>query len=1672
MNRHYRRLSPLTINLLTLLLCLGIPGILAAQTPVAAYSFNENTGTTVNDSSGNAFNGTTHGTTWTASGKYGAALSFNGTSSYVDLGAPAPLLSTGTMSWEAWTSVASFVGSGGQIIALADNTLGWELKTSHDTGAWTFAAAVSNGTTHVQRYSNTVPALNTFYHVAGVYNATTQTLDIYVNGVLDDGILRNGPVPASDVMPTGVNATVGRRGGTYAAFYNGIIDEVRVYTTALTQAQIQSDMNTPIGAVAPPTAPTNVTANAISTSQINLSWTASTSSVGIKNYVVQRCQGAACSNFAPIGAPTTTTTFNDTGLTPSTSYSYEVNAVDTQNTSGANSTPPATATTLSVVQPPTAPSNVTANAISTTQINLSWTASTSSVGIKNYVVQRCQGAGCSNFGPIGSPTTTTFNDTGLTPSTSYSYEVNAVDTQNTSGTNSTPPATATTSAGPTAPTNVTATAISSTQINLSWTAPNSSLGIKNYVVQRCQGAACSNFATIASPTTTTYSDTPLTAGTSYSYQVSAVDNQSNSGPNSTSASATTFPTAPTNVTATAISSSQINVSWTASSSSIGIKNYVVQRCQGAACSNFAPIATPTAATFSDTGLTAGTSYSYQVSALDTQNNSSANSTPAATATTSTPPTVPTNVTANAISTSQINVSWTASTSSVGLKNYVVQRCQGAACSNFATVATPTTNTLNDTGLTPGTSYSYEVSALDTQNNSSANSTPPATATTSGNATAGLAAAYGFNEGSGTSTADSSGNGFTGTLNGATWTTAGKYGNALSFDGVTSFVDLGTPAPLLSTGTMSWEAWTSVASFVGSGGQIIALADNTLGWELKTSHDTGAWTFAVAVSNGTTHIQRYSNTAPALNTFYHVAGVYNATAQTLDIYVNGVLDDGILRNGTVPSSDAMPTGVHAMVGRRGGTYAAFYNGTIDEVRVYTTALTQAQIQSDMNTPLGGGSVPPTGTVSPTGLTFVNQTVGTSSNAQTVTLTNTGGGTLSISPATITTTSGPVAYTYTTDCGTTLASNVSCHYNVVFSPPSSGSFPATLNVIDNTSASPHMVSLSGTGVASTGTISISPRSTPLTFTRTQQFTVANAGSGGVTWSVDGVTGGASSTGTISSTGMYTPPSATGTHTVTVTSSAGSANATVYVVNYPGMFTRDVDNLRTGLNPNETVLTTANVNSTSFGKLLSYSIDGFSNATPLYVANLAGIAGGTHNVVYVATEHDSVYAFDADGLQSTPLWHVSFINPPAVTTVPYTDVGNCNPCGQPEVGITGTPVIDPSTKTMYVVAMTKESGSHVHRVHALDITTGAEKFGGPFVITASVPGSGAPQSGGQVTFNSLRQNQRAAALLSNGVVYFAFASHQDITPYHGWVLGYDAATLQQTVIFNDSPNTSSFGAGIWQSGDGVATDTSGNLYFSTGNGVFDANTGGKDYGDSLLRVNQATNQTTGTGGVVDYFTPHDQANMNANDLDLGSGGVILLPDAAGSTAHPHLVLTAGKNGTVYLVDRDKMGGYQQGPNGSDNIVQSVVNVFPNNSTAGTGNFKAPVYWNGSVFYSSDADVLRAFSISNAHLSTSPTSVSSTVFNYPGSTLGVSSNGNTNGILWSIQRVDHDQSGQGTRGPGSLHAYDGTNLANELYNSNQASGSRDVLDFACKWSAPVVANGKVYVATESLLSIFGLLP
>lgn len=597
---------------------------------VAAYSFNEGTGTTIADSSGNNLTGTIVGATWTTGGRYGNALSFNGTSSYVDLGNPTALQLTGSMTVEAWVNAAANPPDDGQIVAKSDGSGGWQFKTSPDTGPETFGIAITGSSkSNAQRYSSTVRALNTWYHVAGVYNATVGTLDVYVNGALNSGALR-GVIPTSQVNET-INANIGRRTGGF--YFNGIIDEVRIYNRALSLAEIQTDMNTPIGGTpppdtTPPTAPSSLMATASSATQVNLSWAASTDNIAVTGYLVERCQGTGCSNFAQIAMPAGAS-FNDSGLTGSTTYNYRVRATDAAgNLSGYSNT--ATTTTLAAdTTPPTPPSNLVTTQVSSTQINLSWTASTDNIAVTGYLVERCQGVGCSNFAQIAAPTTAAFSNTGLTVLTSYTYRVRATDAAgNLSGYSNTATASTPDTTAPTAPSSLTAAAPSPTQVNLGWTASTDNVGVTAYLVERCQGANCTTFAQIASVTSgTTYSDGTVAASTSYRYRARATDAANNLSSYSNIISVTTPsaldtqpPTAPSNLAASAASSTQINLTWTASSDNVAVTDYLVERCQGAGCTNFAQIATSTAASYNNTGLLANTSYSYRVRSTDAAGN--------------------------------------------------------------------------------------------------------------------------------------------------------------------------------------------------------------------------------------------------------------------------------------------------------------------------------------------------------------------------------------------------------------------------------------------------------------------------------------------------------------------------------------------------------------------------------------------------------------------------------------------------------------------------------------------------------------------------------------------------------------------------------------------------------------------------------------------------------------------------------------------------------------------------------------------------------------------------------------------------------------------------------------------------------------------------------------------
>jgi hypothetical protein len=508
---------------------------------------------------------------------------------------------------------------------------------------------------------------------------------------------------------------------------------------------------------------------------------------------------------------------------------------------------------------------------------------------------------------------------------------------------------------------------------------------------------------------------------------------------------------------------------------------------------------------------------------------------------------------------------------------------------------------------------------------------------------------------------------------------------------------------------------------------------------------------------------------------------------------------------------------------------------------------------------------------------------------------------------------------------------------------------------------------------------------------------------------------------------------------------------------------DTLRTGLNPNETILTTSNVNSTSFGKLGTLPVTGLVDAEPLYVPNLT-INGAAHNVVFVVTEHDLAYAFDAD-TPGNALWENTTLLPSGEAS---SDDRGCGQV-QPEIGITSTPVIDLGAGpngTMFLVTMSKDSGGkYHHRLHALDLTTGAERLTAQ-EVAATYPGTGTGSSGGTQTFNAASYEERSALLLSNGTIYTTWTSHCDAPNYTSWLISFSESNLQRSGVLNMTANgTTQNGqeGGIWAAGSGPSIDASGNVYFLVGNGTFDTTLNGSgfpqnaDYGNSFMKIST----TGGTLAVADYFAMNNGSGTaeseSSADTDLGSGGAMLLPDLQDGQGNTlHLGAGAGKDGNLYVVNRDGMGKFA--PNDA-NIYQELGGALSG------GIWSAPAYFNGAIYYGPNGGKLRMFQITNAKLGTAPSSTSPATFGYPGTTPSITSNGNSNGIVWALQSASSI---------GVLHAYDATNLATELYNSNQAANGRDQYSTNSndKFITPMIANGKVYVETPGAVVVFGLLP
>lgn len=518
--------------------------------------------------------------------------------------------------------------------------------------------------------------------------------------------------------------------------------------------------------------------------------------------------------------------------------------------------------------------------------------------------------------------------------------------------------------------------------------------------------------------------------------------------------------------------------------------------------------------------------------------------------------------------------------------------------------------------------------------------------------------------------------------------------------------------------------------------------------------------------------------------------------------------------------------------------------------------------------------------------------------------------------------------------------------------------------------------------------------------------------------------------------------GSNTGSNTSPAASSSIDVVTYHY--------DNLRTGQNTSETILTPANVNSTRFGKLGEFSVVGNVDAQPLYLSNVSIPGAGTRNILYVATEHGCVFAFDADSISGTTskaLWIAS-------TSLAGETSSDNRSCSQvtPEIGITSTPVIDRARHAIYVISVSKDGGGNYHhRLHALDLTTGAELFGGPTTITATFPGSGAGSSGGNVVFDPSQYNERPGLLQLGNTIYTTWGSHCDNGAYTSWVMTFSADTLKQTAVLNLVPNGSD--GGIWMSGAAPAVDAAGDIYFIIGNGTFDkALTSGfpsqGDCGNCFAKISSSPPLA-----LLDYFTPSNTMTESDGDVDFGSGGPLLLPDltdASGTTRH--LAVGSGKDAKIYVLDRDNMGKFNAN---ADTIYQEIPGALS------SGEFAKPSYFNNTVYYGAVGDNLKAFRISNAKLVTPPSSQSSTQFAFPGTTPSISANGSMNGVVWAVENA----------GTGVLHGYDATNLGKELYNSNQAANGRD--QFADnKFITPMVANGRVYVGTPTSVAVFGLLP
>lgn len=891
--------------------------------------------------------------------------------------------------------------------------------------------------------------------------------------------------------------------------------------------------------------------------------------------------------------------------------------------------------------------------------------------------------------------------------------------------------------------------------------------------------------------------------------------------------------------------------------------------------------------------------------------------------------------------------------------------------------------------------------------------------------------------------DYSGNGLNGVNKGATFVSPGYTtgAEAAQFNGTsTSFVQIPRSVGVSGSG-FTISLWVKTTQTAGSGPWYAGngLVDGYLpGPQNAFGVSLDGTKFALGIGNPDTTL----TSATTINdgNWHHVAATWNMTSGAMAVYVNGSLDS----SGTGPTGPR--TADSTLCIGRTPQNPNFFNGEIADVRLYSTVFTAQQIASLASLqPVVPSLITPT--AYPTNVVFAGYTV---------TLNE-----LSAGPP------SPSYYQWMTNGVPIPGANSATLVLSNVTTAQSGNYAVMVGNSVGTNISPALAVTVNPASAPIFTMQPTPASQQVPVNGQTTITAAVDGSPPIAlqWQFDGTNLPAQTQSSLvlssvqtNESGSYTlvAANAFGTNTSQAATLAVVLPVSTAPVNVP---TYHNDNQRSGANTNEVILTPNNVNTNTFGKLFTQTVDGAIYAEPLYVSGVNIPGNGTHNVVIVATQHGSVYAFDADsneGTNASPLWHTSFINPAAgVTPITPADVNNCFNIPYEEC-IDDTPAIDLNAGVIYVEALTREVVSGVvtyyHRLHALNITTGAELSSSPVVIQGSVSGTGVGGNGSTIPFTPILHECRAGLLLQNGLVYLCYSSFGDIGNYHGWVFAYNAQTLQQIGIYCDTPNGSQ--GGIWQGGDGMTADESNNVFCVTGNGTFGTNYSSitqYNLGEGFLKFTGGSNSLT----LTDYFTPYNNASLSSADLDIAAGGPMVLPDSVGSVAHPHLMMGTGKNGTMYILDRDNLGHFNAA---NDN---QIVQELPG-AVGVPWNYPVPAFFNDTIFYQGNGSGLQAFHISNATVNPTPVATSSVIFGAPGGTPSVSANGTNNAIVWALEIDDWASGGNAT-----LHAYNESNLV-EIYNSNMNPG-RDAPGAALKWTVPTIANGKVYVGEDYGLSVYG---